>query len=445
MRRKFVSALYAAALALVATVPASAARLYLPVVAGADGTLRGAEVIVSNYGAEGRSYSASLQSRDGGMANAVAAAWTDLVPADKAVHFTPNAAGLLKLDLADNLQVDGWLATELRDGTHQYTRLPLISQYTQYKAGEMAHFAGLERDGGSRVSGVAVVNLSASAARCAVTAFRQDGSSFGAAELSVAAESLASIADSLASSGETQIENARMEVSCNAPFFAYATIHRGVGEPVSVIAPARTAGAPALTSCAPAANQLYCYQAEGLFHAPNRGNEKMILRLPVVAAVNARAVQVMFDVTVGPWNTRNRSGAHGLLWMHRGKFRSNTLGNINALGPNKNQVKFNQNIGLPKGSVTNASTGFAFQQGHTYRIYYGYLPTENKTARLEVWENGVLLKKIEAKTTSGAFFIDIPKTGLIAEFGHNRGQHPPEVELPQGWLLSNFRLVMTKQ
>ena len=55
--------------------------------------------------------------------------------------------------------------------------------------------------------------------------------------------------------------------------------------------------------------------------------------------LNASRVSAEFDVVAGPWNPRLKKGAHNLIFFHRGRFRSNTLANVNAFGPGQQQVQ----------------------------------------------------------------------------------------------------------
>jgi hypothetical protein len=427
-------------LVVLSALPSFAAtRVYIPVVAGADGTVRGTRISLSNYGEAESRYDAVIASADESQA------WRDRVPLDRAVEFSPPQAGLLKLDVGAGVTVDAWLSSETQDGATHYSRLPVVDEFSRFAAASRAYFNGLGREEGSLVPDLAIVNFDKRAAACAIAAFRDDRTAIGGlAELRVAADSERRFADILAAFGENFASGVTVEVSCDTSFFAYATLRRGTAGPVSVVAPTRTLTAPALVTCPLEATQAYCYEAAGQFHAPDRGNEKAILRFPVTAAINIKKLTISFDVVVGPWNSKNRSGAHSPLWLHRGKFRSNTVGNINFFGPNKNFTKFNQNIGLPAGSNTKAQIGLVLEPGHTYRLVYSYAPQEGKTARLQILENGVVLRTIEARTTSGGSYLDIPASGLVGEFGHNRGQHPPEVDFPKGWLFLNLLLVENK-
>lgn len=425
-------------LALLAALPVSAARVYVPVVAGADGSVSGTQITLSNQSDRSSAYKAMISSPE------AEEGWLDRVPADRAVEFTPTREGLLKLDLAEGVNLDAWIKTELAGGSTQYARLPAIDKFTQFAAGSTAYLESLERDSDAIRTDLAVVNLGASAANCTVKAMRADDTEIGErATITVAADSERRFADALGSLAETTVAGATFAVSCDSAFYPYATVRRGAHKVVSVVAPILYPGAPAAEPCPTEVDQFYCYQAPGAFHRPDKGNERKVFRIPVVDAIRSKAMIASVDVLVGPFNKRLPSGAHSPLWVNRGKYRGNTVGNINFFGGNKNLLKFFQNINLPAGSKTIGAGSFVYQQGHTYRVVYSYLPQLDKTARLQLFENGVLLRALEVKTTTGQF-LDVPKPGLQAEFGHHKGLHPPEVEFPKGWVLSNFKLVLFK-
>ena len=89
------------------------------------------------------------------------------------------------------------------------------------------------------------------------------------------------------------------------------------------------------------------FTQSGSFHLATKAIPKKILRVPVPKQLNAARVSAEFDVVAGPWNPRLKKGAHNLIFFHRGRFRSNTLANVNAFGPSNNNFKSAQNLDLP--------------------------------------------------------------------------------------------------
>lgn len=186
---------------------------------------------------------------------------------------------------------------------------------------------------------------------------------------------------------------------------------------------------------------------EGIVHNAARGKEKGIICMHLPRDVNAKRLVVEWDVRPGPWNKRQVSGNHALIFVHRGRFRSNTVSNVNAFGPGKAFVKMNQNVEMAKLTNTNAKVGILLQQNTQYHFRYTF-DAAARTITLELFEDGALVRSGTMNTAAKIKFLSLPKAGmtpkgaLFAEFGHNRGQHPPEMDSP-GWLYANFRAEIT--
>lgn len=182
---------------------------------------------------------------------------------------------------------------------------------------------------------------------------------------------------------------------------------------------------------------------EGIVHNAAKGKEKGIVCMHLPRDVNATKLVVEWDVRPGPWNKRQVSGNHALIFVHRGRFRSNTVSNVNAFGPGKAFVKMNQNVEMAKLTNTNTKVGILLQQNTQYHFRYTFDAVAKKIT-LELFEDGALIKSGTMSTAPKIKFLSLPKAGmtpkgaLFAEFGHLRGQHPPEMDSP-GWLYANFR------
>jgi hypothetical protein len=176
----------------------------------------------------------------------------------------------------------------------------------------------------------------------------------------------------------------------------------------------------------------------GQYHSATKENPKKILRIPIPQNMRATRLIAEFDVTAGPWNPRLKSGSHGLLWLNRGRHRSNTVSNVNALGPNKSLVKINQNLDLPAKEVTVGKAALAFQQGQQYHIRVVY-DASAKSVALTISSNGSVLKTIVIPATAKSRLIDLHPDGLFAHFGHLNNQELPEVS-SIGWKFADFKI-----
>jgi hypothetical protein len=412
-----------------AAAPLAAEKVYVPVTGSHDVELR-----ISNYDLTERPYSASF------LGAGVGRGLQDVVPADRAVLLEKVApageTGLVELEAAPELLVDAWVQSTSRRGVTYITGVPVIRGANQVAAGGTALLNRL----GPGVAGLALVNLGSQAASCQVEPVRVDGFAAGAsAAFEVAATSLRRI------EGAPDPEAVAAKVSCDQPFYAYATAVDGETSEVSFVIPSPAGEAIAAPEAsrsqkAPLPAGTVVFSQDGFFHSPARGNDKGVLHIPVPRELALSRITIDWDVTVGPWSKRKPDGSHAMLWLHRGKFRSNTVANVNAWGMEKRFIKVNQNLDLPPRKNTNTSVKLGVEQGRTYHVRYVYNAL-NKTIDVAFSEGGELRQTGRLPGTVKNHTLKIPKSGLVAELGHYSTQHPPEVET-WGWSYGNLRIEM---
>lgn len=312
-------------------------------------------------------------------------------------------------------------------------------------ARDVAALGGLEREGGYRalVVGAAVPGIEA--AQCSARLLDAGAGLLAEARFTVEA----------ASSGQVDFADrignrvaAGAQVSCDQPFYSFGAA-AGTGDKKVTWAEGIGPNGPChftidATEVEPG---LFVAGKEGLIHTAARGKEKGIVCVHVPRNIAADRLVLEWDVIPGPWNKRQVSGNHGLMFLHRGRFRSNTVSNVNAFGPGKAFVKMAQNIEMAQLKNTNAKMGVLLEQNKRYHLRYTFDST-NKKVTLELFQDNVLLRSTEMATApKTGKFLSIPKAGLtpkgalFSEFGHNRGQHPPEMDSP-GWLYGNLRIEM---
>lgn len=434
-----------ALLALGAVAPLSAEPVYIPVVESvkADGTSLATELWISNFDGEERAFTSAFLKA--GLDGTATPAVREKIPADKALYLdnamAEGGSGLLEIDAEPGMVVNAWIKATHGKRTF-YTGVPVISSALGVPAGGETYLNGLRGD--REIMNLDLVNLARKATLCQVDFLRADGSAIGAGvAVEVPALAMRPFADALGLRNEKAAVSAR--VSCDQAFYAYAVgVDRETAE-VSFATPAQTVEVAVhqREKAAPGANnnkETVTFTQSGLFHSATKESPKKVLRIPVPRSMRMERITAEFDFTAGPWNPRLRSGAHGLMWFHRGKFRSNTIANVNALGPNKEMVKINQNLDIPAGSVTNAKAGMIFEQGKTYHAVVLY-DAFSKAVTLTVSQDGHVLKTLRFNGTARNREIEIPVSGLLAEFGHLNNQHLPEVA-SLGWKFSNYRCEM---
>ena len=420
-----MKAVAVAALSFLALCSAATAdTVYVPIVAVPGGTT---EVHLANPGA-GELPVVSRFLSAAGAVTPDAPEVVDAVPADSSLVLAGVApageSGLLAVEADGELLAGAWLASRAADGGERFSLLPALSERNALPAGDVARLAGLARDGGTARLGV--VNLGEAPARCTVAA---DG------DLE-AAEALAPVVPARGLRFAPAVAREVAEVECDQPFWAFALVS-GAGGGVSVVAPTDPlAAAPAVAKAAPGA---IVYEAIGLLHTATRQEEKKRLLVPIDKRLGLKKMVVEFDVVPGPWHPQSPNGNHALIWVYRGRFRSNTIANVNAFGPGKDFVKMNQNVDLPARQVTNAKAPLALQRDATYHVRYVY-DAAARLATTVVSRDGAAVATMHMQGTARNRTLDVA-AGLVAEFGHYSGQHGPEVP-SWGWRYLNLRVEM---
>lgn len=346
-------------------------------------------------------------------------------------------AGLIQVETSQDRGIDAWIETA-RGGRTFITRVPVISEQNRSEAGAVAYVNGLDPD----ASRLGLVNLAERSAVCLVDLLRADGSPTGArATIDMPAVALKQLDDDALPGSDPEAVTA--QVTCDSPFYAYAVTVDPRTSEVAFATPETEAQAKAGTKAPVASKASVVFTAGGLLHEPTPKKEKAILRIPVPRALALSRMVIDWDVTPGAWSKKNQSGAHALIWLHRGKFRSNTVANVNFFGPGKNRFRNNQNLDLPALSNTNGTAGMTLEKGRTYHFRYVYdaiAQSVEVTASL----NDRVLKTIRMGGTASNHTITIPATGLVTELGHYSFQKGPEVAT-FGWRYSNLRVEMIQK
>lgn len=438
----------------IATTIGIAEPVYVPVieVQGADGRPLATRLWISNFDGADRPYSAIfLRSETDGTALPGQGA-RGVVPAYTAAYLQSLAdegeTGLLEIEGGGDLAVSGWLKSA-RGGRTFYAGVPVITPENRLAAGEAAYLNGVGRDGSRDVTQLALVNLGPTAALCQVDTVEADGALLHAgAAVEVPPLSLRRFEDALGLRGEPA---ATARISCAQPFYAFAVTADESTSEVAFINPsavietataAITAGRAAGKS-AGTTKPTITFSQTGRFHFATKQHPKAILSVPVPRAMAMATVKLEFDFVAGPWNPRYRSGAHNLIFIHRGRFRSSTLANVNALGPRRYLLKMNQNLDLPPKANTKAETGFVFQHGQRYHITV-VQDGASRSVTLTLSQNGQVLKSLRFTGSARNGAISVPATGLVAEFGNYDNQGLPEVS-SLAFAYENFRVEMTEK
>lgn len=180
------------------------------------------------------------------------------------------------------------------------------------------------------------------------------------------------------------------------------------------------------------------FQVPGLFHTPIRDNEKQQYKIELAKSILAKKIVADLDVIPGPWNTAKPAANHALLWLYRGKFRSNSIANVNAFAPPKVSLKMNENVDLPAGGVQAKEVSVPWEKGRLYHLHYVY-DFANNLITCELSSGGSVVVSMSMTGTAKDKAFTIPTTGMTVEFGHYSFQDGPEVS-SYGWQYLNLKI-----
>lgn len=437
-----------AALALCfASVPVWAGPVYVPVTQPSwhDGSLHSTEVWVSNPAGTPRGFSTFFipAGADGthgsGPEIPVPALRTFLLS-----NVGP-AAGLLEVRSGQEMSVEAQLINTSPSGIQTRVSVPVISSANTIAAGKTAYLIGLERDPGrGTASNLGVVNLGSQGAQCEIKLYRVDGTPIGSTvTLSFFALSLRQFDDALGALGEQKISDARVQVTCNQPFFVFASV---VNLPLSQVWFLEPSASTAADSGGnpepePGPGNSVVFTKSGHIHtATPPNNAKGIVDIPIQKTLAVKRMVIECDFIPGPWNPAAVPGNHAIIWLYRGKFRGNTVANVNAFGPNKFTVKMNQNVDLGPGQVTNAEVGLQLERGKRYHLRYVYDAATNRITA-EISQAGTTLKTLSMQGTASGNILTVHPPALNVEFGHFPGQEAPEIP-SWGWSYHDLKVEM---
>jgi hypothetical protein len=192
----------------------------------------------------------------------------------------------------------------------------------------------------------------------------------------------------------------------------------------------------------------------GVIHTPTPGNRIAVVCINIPTDLSLSKLILEWDVTPGQWNPQYAAGSHNLVWLHRGSYAKNTIGNVNVFGKGRNFIGMNQNVDLNSGVRTGRLRKVDLVTGGaaTYHLRYTYDALSRK-ASFEIsgagWSGST---ELEATAKDG--ILQIPRknrwseSSLFVEFGHF-GEPKPSNGKPAvptyGWKYSNLRLKLIQK
>ena len=440
MRRMFV---YAALLTLAASAPVAAERLYVPMIGvpGAEGRALPTEIWVAN----GQAKTAVTA----GFVRGGRVAQEKRFDVEGGGRLLDRVAGTGEIGLvavdAEEMAVSAWIPAGDGNGVSE---VPVIGPDDSFHAGAEP---GLEvaRDYERLLVGAA--NVSDQAASCHAMLFDESNVEIARIPFDVPAKSLVR-QDAAGWLGAQKAAYA--QVGCNREFYpiGVTTQTGNDGQTGAIVAKGigPNGACQKFLTFGQLPGGVLGVNLPDNFHQATTANPKGIvcIKTPVELKV-ARAV-IDFDVSVGPWSSRNKSGIHNLGYFFLDRYRSGVVGNLNFVGPNKDLAKWMQNVNMPKGSNTTGKAGFHAER-LVYHISYVYDAASKKATMLIQNAARETLQTVTGNTNPGnnqTLIIrpygqgSLAQLAMVAEFGNYLHQHLPE-EASVGWTYANLTIALT--
>lgn len=435
-------------LPLLTTAAAFAGNVYIPVpdATGKNGGTHALQVWITNSGTAQKPYSATLLLPETDGTKRPGKAPESPVPAGRSIRIgnlgTPGKVGLLEIAADAQMTVEARVSSTMASGQSSQGTAPVISTENLFEPSETAVLNGLGRnETAGESTNLGIVNLGTARATCVLRAFRSNGTQISSnISLSFQPLSLRHFADAFALLREPQAADARLEVSCSQPFYAYAEIVSN-SQIVYVVPSASGAsgigGGGGGTTPTPTTPGAVVVKHDGVLHTAANGNEKKRIDINLERPLTVKKLILEMDFIPGPWNRSKSPANHAIVWLYRERFRGNTIANVNAFSP-KSTLKTAQNINLGPGIAEAAEAGVAWEQGKRYHLKHTY-DAQNRKVITELSAGGQLIKRLEIPATTSGGVLDIPSRGLIVEFGHWGFEPGPEVA-SYGWQYSNLKI-----
>jgi len=430
---------------------AFAGTVYVPVPdpVGATGSAHILQVWISNSGTAARTFAATFldaesdgTQRSGKPSETPVAAGRTTVLTGLGLR---GKVGLLEIETGATNSVEARLANTSPSGQTSVSAVPVISSQNLFAAGSTAHLQGLGRDDvRGDLSSLGIVNLAKAAAQCEVKVFRADGSPVGSTvALAFKPLSLRYFPDAFGLLGEQKLADARFQISCNQQFYAFATFFIKSNTQVIFVDPSAT-GASTLTGPSGGSEQppsnpgSVVFSIPGLFHTAPTAKPKERRAVVLAHDMSLKRMIIDMDFIPGPWNHDKVPGNHGLIWLYRDRFRSNTIANVNAFSPPKLTLKAAQNINLPAGATTQQEAGVPWVEGRRYHVKYTY-EAEHDQVTVVLSADGATVKSLSYAGTAPNHVLTVPARGMTVDFGHYANQLGPEVAC-FGWRFYDFKI-----
>ncbi|HXU31547.1 MAG TPA: hypothetical protein VN851_13305 [Thermoanaerobaculia bacterium] len=422
--------------ALAAAPPLKAGESFIPIARNkpsGGGTSR-TLVFVSNLSTTAKTFiSQFLVAGTDGVANPGESS-TLTVGAGQTVQLATSipsgSSGMLRFDGPSDLRIDARLETTSSLGVVlSEARIPVLSPERVTPAGETLYLQALERRAdGKPLTDFGIANLTREAASCTVAAVRSNGQSIGsAASFSLFPLSVREFPEVWVTLGVPEIADARITVSCNKQFSAYALVFDVGGPRTAAVTPGGVLDGTLEPILRPGEVE---FNAPGDFLIARATDSYRTYNIPLVPNLVYQKATVDFDMFLNKFPNGFYTSVTSMRRTHRDRHQRKLYYGVQIRNDNK---KTNLDLG---DEVLVRSGGGVWKKATQYHLKFEYDLTVNRVT-LTVTKDGQRVFAVdgppqtpELVDNGNAISVDFGQTGIAD------GAYFP----PISWVYSNLQV-----
>jgi hypothetical protein len=429
-------------------LPALAGNVYIPLESnvGIDGAGYVTKVWVTNPDSATHHFTTTfIQEGTSGTAGQASSANVFVPPNGTAVlaGIAPGGqTGLLEIDAeaagASVLVAAARLEVTNSDGTLLgFTTVPAISQDTMAPAGSFVELLGLQRGFGGALTDFSLVNLGTSSSTCLVGAFDANANLLApVSSLSLAALSRRDFGDVLALLGAVSLGDARIEATCDQPFYTFATVYVPGTGPIAFISPSPSLAGTVTKGSGGGGgggNGNLTFSVPGTFLNATANNSEQLYPLPAPVGVAYKRATFDWDMFIGVFPSGLFTGVMAFRRPNSQRALREPFCAVQIVNRNSKTIL---DLGIEN---VFARTQGPWKQSSTYHLQLIYDLTINQ-CQLNVSQGGTVIYTIAgpaqwfdmSATAANPLEIDFGQTGI------GDGAYYP----PVTWSFSNLNAVL---
>lgn len=302
-----------------------------------------------------------------------------------ATFFVNNAVpagrtGMLEINADPDLVFSSKLVGVRQGTVASGAHVPIVGSDNLIPAGGRAQLLGLARSDTGTTSHVGLINLSQSPAQCTARVFTGGGNTVGGtAVLTLPPLSNLQFLEALGLLGLGQVNNVRVELSCDREFYAYGVVMGRQPDETVFLQPSVSGNSSLLAPglLPPFVEML----TPGNFLVATRSNSYRSFQIPVERGIAYGSIEIDFDFFLGGFNTNL---FHTVFSLRSGGL----FCELTVRGDNSRTF-----FDTPDQSVR---ANGPWRAGRNYHVHVVY-DVENNSAVLEVSEGGQVTQRLQAR------------------------------------------------